>query len=62
MAQLIYTGKTLAEVGVVPLPEGWPAFNHDEPDEAAAAEKVASGSYRFEKPPRTKTPPAGEEE
>ena len=42
---LKYTGPTPAEVGVVPLPEGWPAFDHEEPDEDVRNEKVASGVY-----------------
>lgn len=43
---LKYIGKTIDEVGVVPLPEGWPAADHTEPDEGVAAAKLASGSYR----------------
>lgn len=41
MPRLIYIGPDPAEHGVVPLREGWPAENHDEPDEAVAAEKLA---------------------
>lgn len=44
--KLIYTGKTIEEVGVVPLPEGWPTADHEEPDKALAKEKIASGNYR----------------
>jgi hypothetical protein len=36
----------------LPLPEGWPAADHDEPDREAADAKVASGAYRYEHPPR----------
>ena len=43
--ELRYTGPDPASVGVVPLPEGWPAETHDEPDEALAKEKIASGAY-----------------
>lgn len=46
MTALKYTGPDPAEVGVVPLPEGWPAEDHDEPDAALAKEKLASGSYK----------------
>lgn len=53
--RLRYTGPDPAAVGVVPLPEGWPAFDHDEPDAALRAEKLASGAYA---PP----PARGEEE
>jgi hypothetical protein len=43
--RLTYTGPRPSEGSALPLPEGWPAFDHDEPDEARAREKVASGSY-----------------
>lgn len=43
--RLVYIGPNPATVGIVPLPEGWPALDHEEPDEALAAEKVESGSY-----------------
>lgn len=39
--------------GVVQLPEGWPAFDHDEPDEAVRAAKLASGKYQAVKPKAT---------
>lgn len=35
--------------GFVPLPEGWPAADHDEPDEAVRAEKLASQMYDIER-------------
>lgn len=35
-------------LGAIPLPEGWPAQDHDEPDEAVAKAKVESGHYRGE--------------
>lgn len=35
--------------GLVPLPEGWPAADHDEQDEAVRAEKLASGMYDIER-------------
>jgi len=54
MTKLIYTGKTIDEVFVVPLPEGWPAQDQDEPDPDLAAEKVASGSYKFARAPKAK--------
>lgn len=31
--------------GFVPLPEGWPAADHEEGDERVRAEKLASGHY-----------------
>ncbi|PKN81532.1 MAG: hypothetical protein CVU47_06350 [Chloroflexi bacterium HGW-Chloroflexi-9] len=54
MPHLTYTGPDPAAVGIVPLPEGWPALDHDEADEQLAAEKVASGKYRFTRPPAAK--------
>lgn len=42
---LRYVGPAPAEVGIVPLPEGWPAADHSEPDLALLAEKLASGMY-----------------
>lgn len=66
--RLVYVGPDPAIVGVVPLPEGWPAFDHEETDQARASEKVASGSYvpaePFEAtepvdPDQTATPPQG---
>lgn len=44
--RLTYVGPDPAVVGVVPLPEGWPAADHEELNEALAAEKVASGYYK----------------
>lgn len=32
-------------VSALPLPEGWPATDHDEPDEALRKEKLASRMY-----------------
>ncbi|GIW19669.1 MAG: hypothetical protein KatS3mg064_2826 [Tepidiforma sp.] len=32
--------------GLLPLPEGWQPFDHDEPDSRTAALKVQSGFYR----------------
>lgn len=43
---LTYIGPDPAVVGVVPLPEGWPAANHDESRPEVLAEKLASGRYR----------------
>lgn len=43
--RLRYTGPDPASSGVVPLPEGWPAAEHDEPDDTRRAEKLASGMY-----------------
>ena len=43
---LQYIGPGFDESGgIVPLPEGWPAFDHDEP-----RAKVASGKYRAKRP------------
>lgn len=42
------------------MPEGWLAGDHDEPDEARATAKVASGLY--EEQGRRGKPAAGEEE
>ena len=57
--KLIYIGPSVEEAGLVPLPEGWPAADHDEADESLAAEKVASGKYRYARPPK---PAKGEDE
>jgi hypothetical protein len=43
--RLTYTGPSGPDT-TLPLPEGWPAADHDEPDEAVAAAKLASGLYR----------------
>lgn len=32
--------------GAIPLPEGWPAFDHEEPDIEVASAKIASGKYQ----------------
>lgn len=42
--RLRYVGPT-SESGVLPLREGWPAADHEESDEAEAAEKLATGHY-----------------
>lgn len=44
--RLEYVGPAPAPGAAVPLPEGWPAADHDEPDRQAAAAKLASGLYR----------------
>lgn len=43
---LQYVGPAPAGVGLVPLPEGWPAADHFENDERLLKEKLASGMYR----------------
>jgi hypothetical protein len=47
---LRYTGPSYAEAGCVPLPEGWPAADHHEPDDALRAEKLESGMYELATP------------
>ena len=48
--RLKYIGVSpAANGGTVPLPEGWPAADHDEDNETVATAKVASGNY--EAPP-----------
>jgi hypothetical protein len=43
---LVYTGPDYeSSPGAIPLPVGWTAADHEEPDEALAAEKCASGLY-----------------
>lgn len=49
--KLIYIGKEVPIGSAVPLPEGWPAEDHDEPDRDLADAKVASGLYA---PPKAK--------
>lgn len=45
--ELTYVGPDPnAAVGALPLPEGWPAFDHAEADKAVAAAKVESGLYK----------------
>ena len=43
--QLHYIGSRPERGGAIPLPEGWPIEDHEEPDESVAAAKVASGMY-----------------
>lgn len=54
--ELKYIGPDPAVVGIVPLPEGWPAADGDEPDAALAAEKIASGNYVAATPPKAAKP------
>lgn len=57
--RLKYVGISPADNGgIVPLPEGWPAADHDEDDEALAAEKLASGKYQQDKSAPPAEPPA----
>ena len=51
--ELVYTGPSITETGVVPLPEGWPAADHNEPDRARAKAKLESNFYKR----RRATPP-----
>lgn len=44
--ELTYIGPNPGVIGVVPLPEGWPAANHDEPDPLVAAVKLTTEMYR----------------
>lgn len=41
---LRYVGPS-HEAGVLPLPEGWPAADHEEQDDRVRAEKLGSGHY-----------------
>ena len=50
MVALRYTGPAIPPGTAVPLPEGWPAASHSEPDAALAAEKIASGNYAVDAP------------
>lgn len=52
---LLYIGPDPAVVGIVPLPEGWPAEDHTDGVDERYAAKVASGMYK-------PAPPAGEKE
>lgn len=61
--KLVYIGPAPADVGCVPVPEGWSASDHEEPDPALAAVKVASGLYRREPPAKPDKPaPSGDKE
>lgn len=44
--KLQYIGPDPAEAGIVPLPEGYPAQDHEEPNAEAAAAKLAFRFYR----------------
>lgn len=46
--RLTYCGPDIPAGSAIPLPEGWPAADHDESDAAVAEAKVASGNYRSE--------------
>lgn len=58
--ELIYVGPSPAEIGVVPLPEGWPAADHTEPDRALARAKLQSGFYKRKRAPRPAGPAGGD--
>ncbi len=56
MPKLTYTGPDPATiVGALPLPEGWPAADHDEPNADLAKEKVKSGNYELANGPKSRT-------
>lgn len=60
MAKLIYCGPEVKPGEGIPLAEGWPYVpEHNEDDDALAAEKVASGNYRYANPPKAATEPRG---
>lgn len=46
MAKLRYVGPAPGPDRTLPLPEGWPAADHDEPDPVVAEAKVQSGLYK----------------
>lgn len=50
--RLRYIGPEVPIGAALPLPQGWDAADHDEPDEATADAKVASGLYAG--PPKAK--------
>lgn len=52
--KLTFTGKRIRGSALA-LPEGWPARDHDEPDEDVAKAKVSSGAYRLTEPPKRET-------
>ena len=45
MTDLRYIGPLPEDVGVVPLPQGWPAADHIDNDEERVIEKLESGNY-----------------
>jgi len=45
MTKLVYVGPAPGG-GILPLPEGWPPFDHEEADAGVAAAKIRSGYYR----------------
>ena len=44
---LIYIGPAIVPGGGIPLPQGWPAIDHAEPDDELRAAKLASGFYEI---------------
>lgn len=57
---LRYVGPAPAVVGMVPLPEGWPAEDHTELDDEIAKAKLASGKYERAKAAAATDAPAEE--
>jgi len=44
--KLRYVGPAPSPDAVLPLPEGWPAYDHDETQQSEIDAKIASGFYR----------------
>lgn len=59
--KLIYIGPDVQVGHGVPLPEGYPRRDHDEPDPAKAKEKVKSGFYELVKPEKEPVSPKAKE-
>jgi hypothetical protein len=54
--KLRYIGPTPGPNSAIPLPEGWPAYDHDEPDPVLAEAKLA---LRMHLPGEEKGKPTG---
>jgi len=44
--KLRYVGPAPSPDAVLPLPEGWPAYDHEETQQSEIDAKIASGFYR----------------
>lgn len=59
--KLEYTGPRPLDGSALPLPEGWIADEHTEPDRKVAQEKLDSGMYKRAEPEKPEKTAAKEE-